>query len=199
MSRVLLWDFGDTLVDERWMRRCPEACPHWEQAWIAVMRELADGWNVGAVDASDVFAALADRSGMTLPEVEAHARDCCERIVFHPRAWRIARERRCPQALVTVNPDLFDDYVRPAYPLAEVFDVIVVSYAERSDDKSVLCRVALDRLGFAGDRSHALLIDNRLDLVCAWRDVGGSGYWFQNDARFAEDFEELLTGWSVLD
>ena len=24
---VLLWDFGDTLVDERWMLRAPATCP----------------------------------------------------------------------------------------------------------------------------------------------------------------------------
>jgi hypothetical protein len=30
------------------------------------------------------------------------------------------------------------------------------------------------------------LIDNRLDLVSAWRDVGGAGYWFQNDEQFVE-------------
>ena len=56
---VVLWDFGDTLVDERWMRRCPESCPSWETAWIAVMNELADSWNVGDVAFKEVSVALA--------------------------------------------------------------------------------------------------------------------------------------------
>jgi hypothetical protein len=144
MPDVLLWDFGDTLVDERWMRRCPDVSPHWEDAWVATMAELADNWNVGAIRAPDVFAALADRTGMTLQAVEDHAGDCCARIVFNPTAWRVACERRRPQALVTVNPDLLDEYVLPAYPLAEVFDVIVVSHTENTVDKSALCLVALD-------------------------------------------------------
>jgi hypothetical protein len=29
---VLLWDFGDTLVDERWMVRAPATCPTWPAA-----------------------------------------------------------------------------------------------------------------------------------------------------------------------
>jgi hypothetical protein len=189
---VLLWDFGDTLVDERWMCHCPADCPGWEEAWVAVMAELADAWNVGAVRSSEVFAALAARTEMSPPEVEAHARTCCERIAFNGTAWRVARERHFPQALVTVNPDLFAEFVVTGYALEDVFDVIVVSYAERTSDKSELCRAALDRLEFRGDRSRALLIDNRLDLVDAWRNVGGGGYWFQSDDQFAHDVAGLL-------
>jgi phosphoglycolate phosphatase-like HAD superfamily hydrolase len=192
MPEALLWDFGDTLVDERWMRRCPQAWPGWEEAWVAVMAEMADEWNVGAVSSYEVFAALSDRVGMTLQDVEAHARACCDRIVFNATAWRVASERRFPQALVTVNPDLFTDYVVPSYALGDVFDVIVASYAENTADKSALCRAALDRLEFRGDRSSALLIDNRSDLVDAWRDIGGAGYWFQSDEQFSRDVVSLL-------
>jgi hypothetical protein len=103
---VLLWDFGDTLVDEGWMRRCPSACPEWEDAWTTVMDDLADAWNVGAVRTPEVLAAVADRTRMTLQDVEAHARDCCGRLAFNPTAWPLAVEHRKPQALVTVNPDL---------------------------------------------------------------------------------------------
>jgi FMN phosphatase YigB (HAD superfamily) len=73
-----------------------------------------------------------------------------------------------------------------------VFDVIVTSSAEQTADKPTLCEIALDRLGFDGDRSDALLIDNRLDLIEAWRNVGGAGYWFQSDERFKHDLPRLL-------
>ncbi len=192
MPEVLLSDFGDTLADERWMRRCPEVWPDWEDAGVAVMAEMADEWNVGAVRSLEVFAALSDRTGMRLPDVEAHARGCCDRIVFNPTAWRVAREHRFPQALVTVNPDLFADYVVPGYALDDVFDVIVVSCAENTVDKSTLARAALDRLGFRGERSSALLIDNRRDLVDAWRDIGGAGYVFRSDEQFARDVARLF-------
>jgi hypothetical protein len=32
---VVLWDFGDTLVDERWCWPCPPEVPGWTDAWRA--------------------------------------------------------------------------------------------------------------------------------------------------------------------
>jgi FMN phosphatase YigB (HAD superfamily) len=192
--RILLWDFGDTLVDERWMRRAPDGCSGWEAAWVATMAELADGWNVGEVAAARVYEALATRTGLSADAVARHARACCEQITVHEEAWRVATERRQPQAIVTVNPDLFTDVVVPACALTSVFDVIVASHAEGTDDKVALCEIALDRLGYLGPRSDALLIDNRADLVEAWREAGGAGYWYRDDDEFASDFGSAFTG-----
>ncbi|MEJ7582563.1 MAG: hypothetical protein WKF43_00460 [Acidimicrobiales bacterium] len=96
---------------------------------------LADRWNVGAVRAPQVLAALAVRTGMTVQAVEAHARDCCRRLVLNMTAWQVAPERGLPQALVTVNPHLLADYVLSAYDLSAVFDVIVMSFAEETAEK----------------------------------------------------------------
>lgn len=189
---MLLWDFGDTLVDERWMRRVPDGFPMWEKAWSAVMADMADDWNVGLVHAAEVFDALAHRTGMTPQAVEAHARLCCQRLDVNATAWRVASERRMPQAIVTVNPDLFADYIVGSYGLGAIFDEIVMSFAEGTADKSALCSRALDRLGFRGDRSKALLIDNRRDLVEAWTAAGGAGYWFHGDEAFEHDLPAIL-------
>jgi hypothetical protein len=191
---VILWDFGDTLVDERWMRRPPPGCPTWEAAWLDVMADRADGWNAGRISGASIFEELAERTGMTADAVRSHAATCCYNLAFNDTAWRVACERRMPQALVTVNPDLLADFVVPAHRLDDVFDVIVMSFAESTDEKSALCDIALDRLGFTGPRSDALLIDNRLDLVERWRNVGGSGYWFQSDERFRADLPSLFAG-----
>jgi phosphoglycolate phosphatase-like HAD superfamily hydrolase len=162
-----------------------------EAIWTSVMADHADDWNVGRVGLDEIVAALADRSGMTADAVRSHARHCCESIVFNETAWRVASQRRLPQALVTVNPDLFADFVAPAHGLADVFDALVMSFREGTDDKPALCHTALQRLGYAGARSRALLIDNRLDLVEAWRTVGGIGYWFESDQRFRTDLPGL--------
>lgn len=71
------------------------------------------------------------------------------------------------------------------------FDVIVMSFAEWTDDKPALCDTALQRLGYTGPRSDASLIDNRHDLVAAWRELGGSGYWFESDQKFRADLPFL--------
>lgn len=52
---VLLWDFGDTLVDERWMRQPPAACPTWEAVWLDVMADHADDWNVGRLSGAQIL------------------------------------------------------------------------------------------------------------------------------------------------
>ncbi|QYG92996.1 hypothetical protein HC251_11510 [Iamia sp. SCSIO 61187] len=188
---ALLWDFGDTLVDERWMRRAPLECPTWDSVWMDVMAAQADAWNIGQIGADEIFRELADRSGMTATAVRSHARRCCESIDFNETAWRMASARLLPQALVTVNPDLLTDVVVPAHRLDVVFDVIVTSAAEGTADKSALCNIALQRLAFTGSRSKALLIDNRLDLVEAWKALGGAGYWFVDDDKLRADLPSL--------
>src|SRR5262245_53345594 len=95
----------------------------------------ADDWDRGAITMHDVFAAQAAATEMSHAAVAAHAHDCCRRLRFHEHAWRVARERRLPQALVTVNPDLFEEWIVPDHRLRDVFDVIVMSYAERTTDK----------------------------------------------------------------
>jgi FMN phosphatase YigB (HAD superfamily) len=104
----------------------------------------------------------------------------------------LAKSRRLRQALVTVNSDLFGPMVVDVHGLRAVFDVIVMSFAEGTVDKSALCDIALERMGYQGPRSQALLIDNRRDLVEGWRKVGGAGYWFMSDEQFAEDLAQLL-------
>lgn len=96
----------------------------------------ADRWNLGAVTSTKIFDALSVRTGMAREQVEAHARRCCEQLVFNETAWRVAKEHWLLQALVTVNPDLFTDHIVPVHDLTAVFDVIVVSSAEGTDDKS---------------------------------------------------------------
>jgi len=191
-AAVLLWDFGDTLADETWMLTAPIGCPDWPNAWTEVMRLHADSWNKGVIDEAFIFDALSSRSGMDLASIERHADECCRSIRYHRAAWRAAAERRVPQALVSVNPDLFVDRVVKGHDLASHFGAIVVSCEEGTDDKTRLCETALDRLGFEGPRSDAMLIDNRSDLVEAWVRSGGSAYLYRDDSSFEPDWPSLL-------
>ena len=192
MIDVLLWDFGDTLVDERWMLQAPAEFGDWPAVWTEVMRTRAHVWNIGQLTERELFSELAARSGMAIRSIEQHAAACCGSIQFHPSAWSAALERRRPQAIVTVNPDLFVERVARPYGLDAHFDTIVVSCLEGTDDKTELCEVALDRLGFTGPRSNALLIDNRQDLTDAWARTGGASYHFRGDSMFSADWPGIL-------
>ncbi len=192
LAEVLLWDFGDTLVDERWMLHAPAEVPAWPEIWTEVVGELAHDWNTGRIREADVLREVGLRCGVQPRSLERHVAACCGSIRFHPAAWRAATERRRPQAIVTVNPDLFVERVAKPYGLDAHFDTIVVSCVEGTDDKSKLCRIALGRLGFTGPLSKALLIDNRRDLTDAWSLLGGASYHFRDDTSFEADWPGIL-------
>ena len=141
-----MWDFGDTLADERWMRRALAGYPDWPTAWVDVMERYRDDWHVGRASERVIFNALSARTGLDVSVIDRHAVECCRSIRFHPFTWRIATERRLPQALVTVNPDLFVERVAPFYELERHFDAVVVSCVEATHDKVKLCEVALDKV-----------------------------------------------------
>jgi FMN phosphatase YigB (HAD superfamily) len=189
---VLLWDFGDTLVNEQWMRQAPPEYPEWARVWNEVMETCAADWDTGRTSEREVFAEMSRRSGLAADFVEQHADACCRAITFHPIAWQTARARHRPQALVTVNCDLFLDRVSRRHRLADHFDAIVVSCLEGTTDKTALCDLALERLGFTGERSGTPLIDNRRDLTDAWTEAGGVAYHYVGDASFGAAWPGVL-------
>jgi hypothetical protein len=184
----VLWDFGDTLADERWMLEAPDGCPDWPRAWSELAGgALADRWNRGEIGDRAVIAAVAERLGMPEGDVRSHVQRCCERIRFLELPWAVARASVLPCALVTVNPDGFSEYVVSRYRLREVFPVIVTSWEEHTLDKGEMCGIALDRLGLRVSPADALFVDNKAENVEAWNACGGRGYVFRGEAAFRRD------------
>ena len=191
--QCVLWDFGDTLADERWMLAAPAAAPDWPEVWSQVAgNERADAWNRGEIPDREIVAAVAARLAMSEQEVRAHTHWCCSRIRFFDLPWSVARRCSLPQALVTVNPDGFSDFVVPHYRLHEVFDVIVTSWEERTLDKGVMGLTALKRLGGSILPGEALLIDNKSHNIEAWESRGGRGYLFRSEEEFQRDLGTAL-------
>jgi hypothetical protein len=126
--------------------------------------------------------------------VLAHLEACFRDLTFDPRTWEIARAREHRQAIVTVNPVEFRDIVG-TYALDRVFDVIVVSGEEHTDDKADLCDLALERMGIS-ERARILLVDNIEANVVSWRSRGGLGYWYRGDQIFADEL--AARGWRGL-
>jgi FMN phosphatase YigB (HAD superfamily) len=185
--RYLLWDFGDTLVDQRWMWPSPPDAPQWTARYQALAdTELDDRWNLGEITTEALATALTADLDITLDGVMKHIEARCRDVQFYEHAWSAARARALPQAIVTVNSDGFSCFVVPNYGLDTVFDEIVTSWESHTLDKAGLCVIALERLG-GHDPAEALLIDNIEANVEAWRALGGQGYWFRGDERFALD------------
>ena len=113
-------------------------------------------------------AMLAAELGIAAGAVMSHIESRCRDLRIFEHAWAAARARALPQAIVTLNPDVFTRFVSPNYQLDSVFDAIVTSWQEHTRDKASLCEIALERLG-GKDPSEALLIDNIEANVDAWR------------------------------
>jgi FMN phosphatase YigB (HAD superfamily) len=183
--RYLLWDFGDTLVDQRWMWPSPEGVPGWTARYRALPdTDIDTSWNIGETTSDDLAALFAADLSSTPESLLAHMEQRCSDVQFFEHAWAAARAHTLPQAIVTVNSDVFSHFVVPTYALDSVFDVIVTSWEEHTLDKARLCEIALERLG-GRDPAEALLIDNIEANVDAWRALGGQAYLFVSDEEFA--------------
>jgi FMN phosphatase YigB (HAD superfamily) len=186
-----LWDFGDTLVDQRWMWPSPPNVREWTARYQALAGTEPDAaWSLGEITTEDLVSALTADLGISLDVMMAHVEHCCRNVRFYEHVWTAVRARTVPQAIVTVNADAFSRFVVPNYGLDSVFEQIVTSWEERTLDKGRLCEAALERLG-GHDPSEALLIDNVEANVDAWRFLGGQGYLFRGDERFARDWLTL--------
>lgn len=188
MLKCILWDFGDTLADERWMLKPLDGVPEWAEAWTRVAGgELADAWNLGEINTSAVVAAVAARLRLPVEQVADHVAHCCSDLRLFEAPLKIVRRSTLPQALVTINPDGFSSLVVPRHGLARLFRPIVTSWEEHTLDKGALAARALELLGTDIHPSEALLIDNKSRNVEEWQLRGGRGYVFRGEEAFRAD------------
>jgi FMN phosphatase YigB (HAD superfamily) len=187
--KLILWDFGDTLADERWMLAPMVGVPDWPNIYREQVVDGALGvhWNTGALSTRDVAAEVADELGIESDAVIAHMHGCSRRVRFFPKVMSFVKEFTAPQSIVTVNPDIFTDIVVPEYQLDGQVDLIVTSWQQGTEDKSALCELAIAQLGIA-PLAECLLVDNRLDNVLAWCSKGGAAYHFKGESAFCEEF-----------
>ena len=191
-TRYILWDFGDTLVDQDWMLRAPENFPDWPQAWTEVARGSAEhAWYVNEVTCEDIAARVSKLLGMPVADAMKHIRHCCSNIRFFDSVLIAAINCPLPRAIVTVNPDVFTKYVVPRYQLDRLFPIIITSWHEASEDKVALCTIALKKLG-GREPGEALLIDNNAKAVAEWENFGGQAYLFEGEDKFVADLKTSL-------
>ena len=186
----LLWDFGDTIVDQTWLGQAPDGVPEWSRCWeLLISGEAAEAWFAGGGrSALDQARLVSAPCGMAPEAALEHMKACSRRIRFFDGVMRLVRESPLRQAIVTVNPDIFSEVVVPHYGLGASFEVIVTSWEERTNDKAELCSVAMRRLdpkatfadgfliGQPGGERSSLGGDGRSGSCLRWRGVGGRAY-----------------------
>ena len=60
--RYLLWDFGDTLADQRWMWPAPEGLPGWTARFQALIdSDLDERWLRGDTTTAEAACGLCHR------------------------------------------------------------------------------------------------------------------------------------------
>jgi len=194
--QAILWDFGDTLVDERWMLAPLPGVPDWLATYGGILGgcDLADRWNRGAATASDVAEQLARALGVSSHLIMGHMEACCRNIAYDPGVMDLIARLDLPQAIVTINPDIFTRVVVPTYGLQNRFEAIVTSWEEKTVSKADLCDIAMSRLTGAVDRGACLLVDNRMDNVLEWRGRGGVAWRFRHHRSLAARLSPLTIG-----
>src|SRR5205814_1304363 len=117
---------------------------------------LGSRWNRGMVTTDEVARDLAAIMRLGREDVLEHIRACSRGVQIYPRVFAFVDQWQSPQAIVTVNGDIFSEVVVPQLGLWSRFDPIVTSWEEGVEDKAELCDIAMARLGLP-DRSDALL------------------------------------------
>jgi len=198
LSRIkcLLWDFGDTLCDERFIWG---SGPEWMEVYETFDDDgLGAQWCLGEITTRDFSEALGARMNRAPESIAARMAECCRSIQYFPHTYDFFKSCHLPQAIVTVNPDLFSDVIVPTWNLNQYCGAIVTSWEERTDDKNILNRVAIERLGLDCRNSEALLIDNKHSNIVEWVRVGGAGYRHTGDRVFRLDSADGVEAMAAL-
>lgn len=199
MIDLICWDFGDTLVDERWMRAPHPTYADWADHYdevIAADPAWVQAWEEGRAGVVELVERLHRRTRLPASDIDDHIAAACRGVRWFPAARGALDELRGEvlQACTTVNPDVFTTYVVPALELATLFDVVVTSWETGIMDKSAMARHARQQLALGDDLATTLLVDNKAANVDEFRRAGGVAYLYRGDAAFADDFHAGLPG-----
>lgn len=193
---LVCWDFGDTLVDERFMRIAPDGVPEWGQVYDEIV-DARPAWvealDLGRGSLNDLVDPLAERLPMSRLAILKHLRVVWGQIIWFDdsRAWIDQLQGRVTQAVVTVNPHEFSGIAR-ACGLDLLIPTIVTSADVQSASKVVQTERARSLLGLAPGVETSLLIDNKQHNIDDFVAAGGQAILYQRDAGSLTPLEALL-------
>ncbi len=187
---LVCWDFGDTLVDELFMRAAPRECPEWTQAFeqmVADRPDLFDAWDLGRATVNDAAIAMRQYVDLTPKQIARQMTANFADIHWFPEVRTLVERlaRTYTQAVVTVNPHEYWAFAA-GIGLMPLVDVHVTSAEVASASKVVMVERAREVLALPPGIDTSLLIDNKAHNIDEFTAGGGQGWWFRRD-RFEAD------------
>lgn len=191
---LVCWDFGDTLVDQTFMRRVPSDIPGWATAYETVRQrtDQADRWDLAESTMRELATLLAAELGMNPGRIWRQLAHNLVTIDPFEESIELMRELQgnVLQAIVTVNPHEFSA-MAVACGLHELVDCIVTSADLASLSKVDMANAARSMLQLTPGLSTTLLIDNKEPNVTEFIGAGGMG-WVFDRRTFAADRSRLF-------
>lgn len=191
---LICWDFGDTLVDQNFMRVAPPDIPEWTAAYerVRARTDQGDRWDVAESTMRELAILVADELGISRARAWRQLAINLTTIDWFPEVRSLveALDGKFMQAIVTVNPHEFWA-MAVACDMHTMFDCIVTSADVTSLSKVVMANEARAMLGLETGLSTTLLIDNKAHNTDEFTAAGGQSWHFVRD-RFAADRARLL-------
>ena len=193
---LVCWDFGDTLVDEQFMRIPPAGVSEWTAVYNAVLAERPE-WvaqlDLGDVALHDLIGPLAERLPMSRLQIAAHLRAVWHQIEWFEdsRAMVERLDRVVAQAIVTVNPHEFHA-IAMGCGLDTLVPTMVTSAETKTLSKVPMAERARELLGLAPGLTTTVLVDNKAHNVDEFITTGGHGILYERNANSLTALERLL-------
>jgi len=191
---LICWDFGDTLVDQNFMRVAPPDVPEWTTAYerVRARTDQGDRWDVADSTMRELAVLVADEIGISRARAWRQLAHNLTTIDWYPEVRELVErlDGQVLQAIVTVNPHEFWA-MAVACGMHEMFDCIVTSADVDSLSKVVMVEEARSMLGLPPGLDTTLLVDNMAHNIDEFEAAGGQGWLFER-ATFAARSQELL-------
>lgn len=195
--KCVIFDFANTLSGSHFFCTKPASCPEWYDLFqdkIFSSATKLTAWCRGELNARHVAEITQEQIGWSVDEILLEMEKGCQNLEFNNEVLLFARSLKAnmiPVGLVTNNIDLFTTFVVPTYGLDRIFDVIVNSADQHTDDKRILWDRALKKLCGVVDYSNTLLIEDGEKWPAEFEKSGGTAYRYLNDAKFRTWLQEV--------
>lgn len=178
MIEALIFDVGGVLIrtQERSSRLDLErrlGLSDWESEEIVFNSEIGKLAQLGQISDSELWAWVGRRLSLTAGQLAAFRRDFWagdrldEELVEHIRSL----QGQYQTAIISNATDALRERLNHEYPIADAFDLIVVSAEEGiMKPNTIIYQRTLDRLGRSAE--EAIFIDDGHENVVAARDLG---------------------------